>query len=94
MLSKKTQGRVFGPVLATIYAAMITAAVHLWFGLHLLSTSLIFTGLWIGFCLTGMWMVTERPAELDSKVLISSKELRRRKKRFYEWLDSQGKRQH
>ncbi len=94
MLSKEAQGRTYGALLATIYSGMITVAVHLWFGLHLWSAFSIFIALWIGFYLTGMWVVAERSPELDKKILISSKELRRRKKEFYEWLDSQGKQQH
>lgn len=94
MLSKKVQGRTYGGFLATIYGGIFTVAIHLWLGLHVVSASLIFIALWIGFYRTGVWMVTERPAELDKKIPVSSKELRTRKKRFYEWLDSQGKQQH
>jgi|ERR1051326_436344 hypothetical protein len=34
----------------------------------------------------------DRPEEVRKRIPISSKELRRRKKEFYDWLDSQGRR--
>jgi len=34
----------------------------------------------------------DRPEELRKRLPISSKEHRRRKKEFYDWLDSQGRR--
>ena len=42
--------------------------------------------------LTVAWrLLFERPSELDKQIPISSKELRRRKKTFYDWLNSQGR---
>jgi hypothetical protein len=40
----------------------------------------------------GFWALVDRPAELDRKFPTSSKELRRRKKELYDWLDSLGRR--
>jgi len=34
----------------------------------------------------------DRPEELQKRIPISSREHRRRKKEFYDWLDSQGRR--
>jgi hypothetical protein len=90
--NKKNIGRALGILLATIYAGLITAAVHTWTGLHTAPTLLVFAGLWIGFYFAGIWAATDRPAELDKRFPISSKELRRRKKTFYDWLNSQGRR--
>jgi hypothetical protein len=64
----------------------------LWHGLHIALTLLLFVGLWIGFYFAGVWASTERRAELERKFPISSKELRRRKKEFFDWLASQGRR--
>ena len=91
--SKKTTGRVWGIVLATMFAPTITAIIHnLKPELHIALTFLTFVCLWIGFYFTGNWILVERPAELDRKFPISSKELRRRKKEFYDWVDSLGRR--
>lgn len=91
MLSKKAQARAYGILLATMFAALLAVLFNEWFRLHSLSASLTFAGLWIGFYLTGTWMLSERAPELDRKIPISSGELRRRKKAFYDWLASQGR---
>jgi len=93
MLGKKNIGRVYGASLATIYSTLITGATYgflggLRFGLVLS----IFIGLWIAIYFAGVWAAVDRPAELIRKFPISSKELRRRKKEFYDWLASQGRR--
>jgi hypothetical protein len=43
---------------------------------------LVFSALWIGICFAGIWAIVDRPAELNRKVPIRSKELRRTKKAF------------
>lgn len=93
MIGKKNTGRFYGACLATIYATLIIGTVYeLWSGLHITLALLIFIALWIGFYFAGVWAAVDRPAELNRKFPISSKELRRRKKTFYDWLDSQGRR--
>jgi hypothetical protein len=42
--------------------------------------------------LAGFWTLVDRPTEPDRKFPTSSKELRRRKKGLYDWLDSLGRR--
>jgi hypothetical protein len=91
--SKKTTGRVWGIVLATSFGSLIAATIRgVWPGMPLALTFLTLVCLWIGFYFTGIWMLVERPAELDKKFPISSKELRRRRKEFYDWVDSLGRR--
>jgi hypothetical protein len=93
MIEKKNIGRFYSVCLATIYATLITGMVYsLWNGLHIGLVLLIFLALWIGFYFTGIWTAVDRPAELNRKFPISSKELHRRKKAFYDWLASQGRR--
>ena len=93
MIGKKNIGRLYGVCLATVYATLISGAVYgFWPGLHIALRLLIFLALWIGFYFTGIWTAIDRPAELDRKFPISSKELRTRKKAFYDWLASQGRR--
>jgi hypothetical protein len=55
-------------------------------------TLLVFTGLFVGLYFAGFWALVDRPDELNKKFPISSKELRRRKKEIYDWLDSLGHR--
>jgi len=47
---------------------------------------------WIGFYLAVFWALVYRQAELNKKFPISSQELRRRKKEFYDWLAARGRR--
>jgi len=93
MINKKNSGRFFGAVLATTWGTLITFMVQEhWPGLHILPILLIFSALWIGFYFAGIWAIIDRPAELNRKFPISSRELRRRKKEFYDWLTWQDRR--
>jgi len=47
---------------------------------------LIIVGSFLAFYIAWHWVFVERPAELDRKIPISSQELRRRKKQFYDSL--------
>jgi cell division protein FtsW (lipid II flippase) len=90
MINKKNTGRLLGVTLGLIYVtltALMTRA--LWQGLPTTLVVLLFLVLFIGFYFTGMWILVDRPAEIDEKFPTSTQELRRRKKRFYDWLDSQ-----
>jgi len=89
MVEKKNIGRFYGVCLATIYATLITVMARgVWHGLHIALTLLLFISLWAGFYFAGVWASTERRAELNKILPISSKELRRRKKALYDWLAS------
>jgi D-alanyl-lipoteichoic acid acyltransferase DltB (MBOAT superfamily) len=93
MMNQRSVGQWLGICMATVYATLVVVMVRgLWHGLHVAVTLLLFVGLWIGFYFAGVWASTERRAELDMKFPTSSKELRRRKKEFYDWLASQGRR--
>jgi len=92
MIKKKNSGRFFGVLLATMYASLIVISLrHVWPELHIALSCLVFVILWIGFYLAGLWVIVDRPAELNRKFPISSHELRRRRKAFYDWLDSRGR---
>jgi hypothetical protein len=93
MISKKNTGRAFGLCLALVFGTLIAATVcRLLSGLPGPVIVLVYVSLWIGFYFTGIWMIVERPAELDKKFPLSSGELRKRKRAFYDWLDSLGRR--
>jgi hypothetical protein len=91
--NKKTTGRVWGILFGIPFGSLIaTIAHHLWPELEIALIFLIFVGLCVGFYFAGLWVMVDHPAELDRKFPISSKELRRRRKEFYDWVDSLGRR--
>jgi hypothetical protein len=93
MINKKNIGRLYGVCLATIYATLATGIIYgVWRGLHAIPVLLIFVVLWVGFYFTGIWIAVDRPDELKRKFPISSKELSRRKREFYDWLALHGRR--
>jgi hypothetical protein len=76
-----------------MFTSLITAWVHsLWPNLNVFLLAFIFVGLLVGGYAAGYWVSFERPKELAKKIAINSKELRRRKKEFFDWLASQGRR--
>jgi hypothetical protein len=93
MLNKKNIGRACEVSLATIYATLIAETIYdICPGMHVWLVWLIFICLFMGLYCAGFWALVDRPAELDRKFPTSSKELRRRKKELYDWLDSLGRR--
>ena len=92
MINKKNTGRFLGVILAGTFGTVIAETIRLWLGLHLPAAFSLFIALWVGFYFLGMWMIVERPDELDRKFPVSSRELRKRKKEFYDWVDSLGPR--
>lgn len=86
MMNKKTTARVYGTVIATVFAIAVTFVVYgLWRGMPTAMILLMFIGLWVGFFLTGVWVFTR-------EFPISSAERHRKNKQFYDWLRSQGRR--
>jgi hypothetical protein len=51
------------------------------------SLLIVFFLLWILFSFVWRWVFFERSAELDKKIPVSSKELRKRKKEFFDSLE-------
>lgn len=92
MIGKKTGGILFGVFIATVFAPLVTLAIHDWFSLPPLITAIALLVLWIGFYLAVSWAENERRSELDRKFPLPSKEHRKRKKEFFDWLSSQGRR--
>ncbi|HTS04455.1 MAG TPA: hypothetical protein VMP68_02660 [Candidatus Eisenbacteria bacterium] len=93
MIGKKNIGRLYGVCLATMYSTLITGIVYgVAGGLRPVLVILVFVAMWIGIYFAGVWAAVDRPAELNRKLPTSSKELRRQKKSFYDWLASHGRR--
>jgi hypothetical protein len=47
----------------------------------------IFVAMWVLFRIVWGWVFFQRRAELNKKILVSSKELRKRKKEFFDSLE-------
>lgn len=89
MFSQLASGRFYGVVLATMHAFVVAFIVYAFgHGMSFLIGALLFVVLWIGIYFTGLWAILYRPKELDKRIPISSKELRKKKKQFYDELDS------
>ena len=93
-MNKKNTARWFGFFLAVMYGSLITNTVYKFLpGIHIAFIVLVFLGLGVGFYFLGIWILVERPAEINEKYPVSRKELRRQKKEFYESLDHQDRHQ-
>jgi hypothetical protein len=80
--------RPFGSLMYAIGSAGLTTAAiwPLYPTFRPRAMLLIFVGFCVVFFFVWNWVFYERPAELDKKLPISSRELRRRKKEFYDSL--------
>jgi hypothetical protein len=68
-------------------AALATLAIREFLpSLGIRPFALIFFGLWIVSVFAWRWIFFDRPRELDRKMPISSRELRKRKKEFFDRL--------
>jgi len=87
VFGKDNIGRLSGVVLATTCATLVAVIAYgIWPELRAASLLLVWIGFWIAFYATGVWASIVRPAELAKKIPVSSKELRRRTKNFYDQL--------
>lgn len=73
------------------FAGIALTWVHdLWRGLEPFPAILMFVIFWIISYQGWLWAFVDREAELSKKFPITSQELRRRRKEFYDWLSSRG----
>jgi hypothetical protein len=85
MINKENAARIYGILLATMFATVVTVALYRPLrGMTVALTSL-FVASWAGFYLVGVWIFLR-------KFPTSSHELRRQRKELYTWLRSQGRR--
>jgi hypothetical protein len=92
MISKKNIARITGIIFA-LFGPLATLVIYgFWRKMPIPLIILTSIALTIGFYRTGVWVFVERPDEIKKKVPISSKELSRRTKEFYAWVDSLGRR--
>jgi len=73
-------------ILTTVMTCLVFRVRHPGWGLLIFAVSLCV------FYWLGKWMTIERPAEIEEKLPISSKEHRRRRRAFHEWLASRERR--
>ena len=93
MLKKRTIGRAFGVCLALVYGCLTATAISgFWYRIGMWPSAIILILLGVGFYRVGIWVAVDRPAELNRKLPISSKELLRRTKAFYERLAQRNQR--
>jgi hypothetical protein len=91
MIGEKNIVRVYG-VLFAIFAPPATLILYrIWRNMPAWLAALILIVFLVVFYRVGV-LYGNRPAEVRKNVPISSQELRRRRKRFYDWLASQGRR--
>jgi len=81
--------RIVSGALAISWAAVPVLLVRPF--LQVIPSVLTLIVLFTCFYCVGIWILIDRPAELKKKLPITSKELRERKKAFYDWLASQGR---
>jgi hypothetical protein len=88
MLSKKNAGRAYGVLVGFVIAISATSLFSEYLRLRLIPTVLLFIILEVACYHMGIWLMIERPEELDKKFPLSTKERRRRRQAFYDWLNS------
>jgi cytochrome c biogenesis protein ResB len=92
MIGKKSVGNLVGAWYAAIYGALIMMVIYAyWPSMSIAVFLLLSSAVCIAVYWAGRWIQARK--ELNKKLPMSSKELRRRKKEFYERLDSQGRSQ-
>jgi len=90
MISEKNIVRLYGVLLA-IFAFPATLIIYrIWHNMPAWLIALTLIVLLVVFYFLGI-SYGNRPAEVRKRVPISSQELRRRRKQFYDWLASQGR---
>jgi hypothetical protein len=88
MISEKSVGRIFGLCLAAVFGALIMGGLD-WHQMSRGALLLLSGAVFVALYFAGRWIAVR--SELNKKLPTSSKELRRRTKEFYDWLDSQGR---
>jgi hypothetical protein len=91
MLSKENIGRTYGILVGSTLAVFVTFFLRRFLHLQVIPTVLLFIILEVACYRLGVWAMIERPEELDKKFPLTVKDLRRKRRVFYDWLNSQRK---
>jgi hypothetical protein len=90
MIGKKSIGPLLGLCYAAVFGTFATLGIHDYFpGLSTRVFVLLSGAAFVAFYCVGKWVHSR--GEQNERLPTSSKELRRRTKEFYDWLDSQGR---
>lgn len=91
MIGKKNLDRIFAVFLAAVYGGLIMGGLSAsWPRSNLTRYLLLSSVVCVALYFAGMWIRAK--IERNRKLPTSSKELRRRTREFYSWLDSHGRR--
>jgi len=86
MIGKKTMGTLLGICYAAVFGTLVTVGIHGYWPDMSVGILLLLSGaLFVAFYFTGRWIAVRN--EQNKKLPMSAKELRRRGKEFYDWLD-------
>jgi len=89
MIGNKSIARFLGVWYAAVFGSVIMFGIHfLWPDVSAAVLLLVSGAGFVVFYFVGRWIAVR--TELNKKLPTSGKELKRRTKAFYEWLDSQG----
>jgi len=90
MIRKTNIARIAGVCVAAIYGTFIMVGVHdRWPKMSTLGLLLLSGAVCVVLYLAGRWIAVRN--ELNKRLPTSSKELRRRRKEFYNWLNLKGR---
>ena len=84
MQSPKSAWRIANAIVSCALSIGITAMFDVRFGPHVLALPAVFVAFWSALFLLLEWLFITRPEEVKKNVPITSKEWRRRQKRFYD----------
>lgn len=90
MIAKKNIGPLLGLFYGAVFGTLIMVVVHRYFpDISARVVVLLAVVSFVACCFAGMWVHVR--SEQNKKLPTNGKELRRRTKEFYHWLDSQGR---
>ena len=91
MIGHKGIVRIGGVLYGLVFGSLFTASVYgLWRESHPAVKALVFAVGFVVFYFVGAWAAI-RQEQNKKKIPTPSHELRRRRKEFYDWLDSHGR---
>ena len=90
MMPKKSMGPITGVCYSAVFGTLIVVGLRDYLPDMSLRVFVLLAGaIFVALYFAGGWLAVRN--EQNKKLPTSSKELRRRTKQFYSWLDSQGR---
>jgi uncharacterized iron-regulated membrane protein len=89
MIAKRSIGPFLGACYAAVFGTFMMVGLHsYWPDMSIWVLVLLSAGFFVAFYFAGLWVHVRN--EQNKKLPTNSRELRRKTKEFYDWLDSQG----